>query len=79
MDENNIKGLRWKIGLTNMIVKNCSGRSGGLAIIWWKEINFHVRGTSRLCIYADVTEVDGFLWRLTGFYGEPATEKKSLS
>lgn len=27
-----IKGFRWKLGLSNMIVKDCSGCSGGLAI-----------------------------------------------
>jgi hypothetical protein len=26
-----------------------------------------------------VTEEDGFLWRLTGFYGESSMEKKYLS
>jgi hypothetical protein len=55
-----------------MIVKDCVGRSGGLAIFWRKGINVHVRGISRLYI-------DGFLWRFTGFYGEPEGENKSLS
>jgi hypothetical protein len=80
MDESRIKGLRWKLGLTNMIVKDCSEtRSGGLAIFWWRGINLHVRGISRLYVDADVTEEDGFQWWLTGFYGEPSTEKKYLS
>lgn len=77
MDEKRIRGLRWKLGLTNMIVKDCNGRSGGLAVFWRKETSLHVRGISRLYIDADVTEADGFLWRLTGFYGEP--EKKNPS
>lgn len=76
LDENRIKGLRWKLGLTNMIVKDCSGRGGGLAIFWRKDINLHVQSISRMYIDAKVTEEDGFLWRLTGFYGEP--EKKLL-
>jgi exonuclease III len=79
MDERRIKGLRWKLGLTNMIVKDCVGRSGGLAIFWRKGINVHVRGILRLYIDADVTEEDGFLWRFIGFYGEPEGENKSLS
>jgi exonuclease III len=80
MDESRIKGLRWKLGLSNMIVKDYSDtRSGGLAIFWRRGINLHVRGISCLYIDADVTEEDGFLWRLTRFYGEPSTEKKYLS
>jgi hypothetical protein len=34
---------------------------------------------SQLYIDADVTEELGFVWRLTGFYGEPSTDKKVLS
>jgi hypothetical protein len=63
-----------------MIVKDCSKtRSGGLAIFWQRGINLHVRGIPRLYVDAEVMEEDGFLWRLTGFYGEPSTEKKYLS
>ncbi|KAF8645591.1 hypothetical protein HU200_066142 [Digitaria exilis] len=32
MDLKRIEGLRWKIGMTNLVVKNCKGKSGGLAI-----------------------------------------------
>ncbi|CAD6228991.1 unnamed protein product [Miscanthus lutarioriparius] len=77
MDVSRIKGFRWKLGLPNMIVKDCSGRSGGLAISWRRGINLHVRGISRMYIDAEVTKEDGFLWRLNGFYGEP--EQKYLS
>jgi hypothetical protein len=78
MDEKRIKGLRWKLGLTNMVVKKCDGQSGGLAI-FWKEINLHVHGILRLYIDLEIMEADGFLWRLTSFYGEPSMEKKCLS
>jgi len=79
MDRRRIEGLRWKLGLTNLVVKDCNGKSGGLAIFWRKEIDLHLRGTSRLYIDADVVEADGFVWRFTGFYGEPKSEKKDLS
>lgn len=79
MDERRIQGFRWKLGLTNMIVKDCDGKSGGLEIFWRKEIDLHVREISRMYIDAEVKEADGFLWRLTSFYGEPAMEKKVLS
>ena len=79
MDRRRIEGLRWKLGLTNLVVNDCNGKSGGLAIFWRKEIDLHLRGTSRLYIDADVVEADGFVWRFTGFYGEPKSEKKDLS
>jgi exonuclease III len=27
-----MKPFRWKLGLTNLVVKDCEGRSGGLAL-----------------------------------------------
>ncbi|RLN11569.1 hypothetical protein C2845_PM09G23950 [Panicum miliaceum] len=74
LDCNRIKGLRWQLGLTNMMVKDCEGQSGGLAIFWRTGVNFHSRTTSRLYIDGDIVEEDGFIWRLTGFYGEPRTD-----
>ena len=60
-------------------VNNCEGQSGGLAIFWKKEVNFHLHAVSRLYLDGDVVEADGFVWRFTGFYGEPRTDKKELS
>ena len=79
MDRRRIEGLRWKLGLTNLVVNDCNGKSGGLAIFWRKEIDLHLRGTSRLYIDADVVEADGFVWRFTGFYGEPRRELRKNS
>jgi hypothetical protein len=53
-------------------VKDCQGRSGGLAIFWQNGINFQLPGMSRLYIDGEVVEKDGFIWRLTGFYREPS-------
>lgn len=79
MDERKLDGFRWKLGLANMMVKDCVGRSGGLAVFWRRGVNLHVRMMSKLYIDADVIEEDGFVWRFTGFYGEPRTDQKSLS
>ena len=79
MDTRRIQGLRWRLGLTNMVVKDCNGKSGGLAIFWKSGVNFHLRSASRLYIDGDVVEKDGSVWRLTGFYGEPGSDKKELS
>jgi len=69
MDKRRMEKFRWTLGLTNMIAKDCDGRSGGLAIFWRKGINMHVRGISHFYIDVDITEMDGSVWRLTGFYG----------
>ena len=44
MDSRRMEGLRWKLGMTNLVVKDCKGKSGGLAIFWKKEIDLHLRG-----------------------------------
>jgi hypothetical protein len=72
MDRSRIESLRWRLGLSNMMVKDCQGRSGGLAIFWQNGINFQLPGMSRLYIDGEVVEKDGFIWRLTGFYREPS-------
>jgi exonuclease III len=46
MDLNKIEGLRWWLGLTNLVVKDCRGKSGGLAVFWRKGVNFHLRAVS---------------------------------
>jgi hypothetical protein len=80
MDERRINGLRWKLVLANMVVKDCStNHGGGLALFWRRGVNLQVRGISRLYIDAEVTEEDGFVWRISGFYGEPSAEKKHIS
>ena len=79
MDRNRIESLRWWSGMTSLVVKNCEGQSGGLAIFWKKDINFHIRVVSRLYLDGDVVEPDGFVWRFTGFYGESKTDRKELS
>ena len=72
-----LEWLRWKLGLTNMMVKDCEGQSGGLALFWKNEVNLRVVGfMSRYHIDSEITEEDGFVWRFTGMYGEPKHDDK---
>ena len=58
--------LRWKMGMTNMLVKDCEGQSGGLALFWKNVINLKLIGfMSRYHIDAEITEPDGFVWWFT--------------
>jgi exonuclease III len=75
--ENRIDWLRWKLGMPNMIVKDPEGQSGGLVMFWKNEINVKLIGfISRHHIDTEITEEDGFVWRFTGIYGEPKTDKR---
>jgi hypothetical protein len=78
MDRGRIEGLRWRLGLTNLVVKDCNGKCGGLAIFWRKGVNFQLHTVARLYIDGEVVEDDGFIWQLMGFYGEPCSDKKEL-
>ena len=54
------------------------GRSGGLALLWRKEINVDVQSFSNRHIDAIVTEDRGFKWRITGFYGFSSLISKAV-
>jgi exonuclease III len=59
MTGSRMEGFRWKLGLTNMVAKDClETHGGGVAMFWRRGIDLHVRGISRLYIDADVTEED---------------------
>lgn len=57
-----------------------NGQSGGLAMIWKKDVNLDIVTYGPHHIDAIVTETDsGFRWRITGFYGHPDTHKRNDS
>jgi exonuclease III len=77
MDRRKIKGLRWKLDMPNMLVKDSSGQSGGLAMFWKRDVKVQLIGApSRYHIDTEITEQDGFVWRFTGIYGEPKVEER---
>ena len=59
--------LRWKLGLTNLVVKNSVGSSGGLAIFWRKEVDLCVKSISKYHIDAVIKEDRGVHCVLLGF------------
>ncbi|XP_030929385.1 uncharacterized protein LOC115955407 [Quercus lobata] len=70
---------KMSIGFTNGLVIPSHGRSGGLALLWRKEINVDVQSFSDRHIDAIVTEDRGFKWRITGFYGNPKVHRRKES
>ena len=69
-----------KAGFINGLVIPSSGRSGGLALLWKKDIVVEVQGYSGNYIDAIVTDpTTGFKWQITGFYGHPETHRRKES
>lgn len=59
-----------------MVVRNCVGKGGGIAVFWQRGVDVSLRNYSDNHIVMDILEADGFGWRFTGVYGFPQTEFK---
>ena len=58
------------IGFPNGLVVPSEGKSGGIALLWIREVEVEIKSFSRFHIDAVVTDYSLDLsWRLTGFYG----------
>lgn len=79
MVERNIRRFKWLLGMHGMVARDCEGRSGGIVLFWKKEVNIKLRNYSRYHIDVEIVEGDGFRWRFTGIYGEPAVEKRDIT
>jgi exonuclease III len=76
LDKKGINKLSHILGMPHVVLKECVGRSGGLALFWKREINLSLRWLGRMHIDVTITESDGFKWRFTGIYGEPRAERR---
>lgn len=76
LDGKRMENFKWRLGMGNMFARDCDGKSGGLALFWKKEVQIELHNFSRYHIDVEVVEKDGFRWRFTGIYGEPASDKK---
>ena len=74
MKKYQMEKLKFKIGLLNGLTVPSIGRSGGLAMLWSRNINVEIQSYSRNFVDAVVTDPDSsFKWRITSFYGNPET------
>jgi exonuclease III len=56
MKRERIEWLKWKLGMPNMIVKDCNGQSGGLVIFWKNSVNVKLVGfVSKYHIDTEIT------------------------
>lgn len=74
LDGKRMENFKWRLGMGNMFARDCDGKSGGLALFWKKEVQIEQHNFSRYHIDVEVVEKDGFRWRFTGIYGEPASD-----
>ena len=75
-----MKKEKFKTGLLNGLIVPSVGRSGGLAMLWSRDIKVEVQGYSRNYIDAVVTDSEsGFKWHITGFYGNTDTHCRKES
>uniref|UniRef100_A0ACD5ZUT1 Uncharacterized protein n=1 Tax=Avena sativa TaxID=4498 RepID=A0ACD5ZUT1_AVESA len=65
--------LKWSLGFANGAYVGSRGRSGGLALLWRREVNVEIHPYSQYHMDAIIKE-DGKEWRFSGIYGEPHTE-----
>ena len=74
MKKYQMEKVKFKIGLLNGLVVPSIGRSGGLAMLWSRDIKLEVQSYSRNFVDAMVTDSElGFKWCISGFYGNPET------
>ncbi|KAL0367264.1 UNVERIFIED_CONTAM: putative mitochondrial protein [Sesamum radiatum] len=71
--------IKWSLNL-NGIAVSAQGRSGGLCLLWKKDISVSLLSYSMNHIDVQVHSTDGLSdWRLTGFYGNPDQNMRSHS
>ena len=74
MKKYQMENVKFKIGLMNGLIVPSVRRSGGLAMLWSRDIKLEVQSYSRNFVDAVVTYSEsGFKWRITEFYGNPET------
>lgn len=69
-----------KSDFINGLISPSLGRSGGLAMLWKKEITIEVQGYFGNHIDAiNTNPSSGFKWSITSFYGHPETHRRKES
>lgn len=68
--------IRCRLGFKNMLVVDCVGKSGGLALLWGDEVGVEIQNYRRRHINAKISPTSATVpWKLTGFYGHPEAGK----
>ena len=74
LKKNRMERIKNRIGFANGLIVPSVGRSGGIALLWTREINLEVKSYTRFHVDVVVSEISSdYKWRLTGFYGHLET------
>ena len=66
-----MEAIRLKLGFQNAFVVPSIGRSGGLALLWKREVTLEIRNFTTHHIDSHILHGNDSRWKLTGFYGRP--------
>ena len=69
LDTDGFNNLYGNLPFQNKIIVKHLDSGGGLAFLWRDDIKLKVVNYTTNHILAEVTEEDGFVWFMTGFYG----------
>ena len=72
--------VKYKLGFSNGLFVPNRGRSGGLPLLWSKEVSLEIQSYSPHHIDAIISEQqNNNTWRFIGFYGHPETHLRKES
>ena len=71
LDKEGFEKLYGNLLFQNKIIVKPQDSGGGLAFLWKNDVSLEVINFIVNHVWAKVTEEDGFIWYLIGFYGWP--------
>ena len=72
-----MESVRDRVGFSSMFAVDCVGKSGGLGLFWGEGVKVEVQNFSHRNINAIICHsTTNELWKFTGFYGHPNTQKR---
>lgn len=78
--EEQMKKLRWRLGLKGCLARSCIGKSGGIALFWDESLSVDLITISNKLIDVSVQESPSSPpWRISFIYGEPRAEDRHLT
>ena len=75
IDDARLELVQRNINFNHRLVVLREGRGRGLVLFWKSTINLKIKGSHWYHIDATIDKDTENEWRLTGFYGEPKTNK----
>jgi exonuclease III len=76
LHRNKMDGIRRTLNYENMLIVDCIGRSGALAMLWREGLGIEVQNYNNRHINAKVSPFNERAWFFIGFYGHPEWHKR---